>query len=106
MTDETDYTKIKGNFAAICGDDAMKWAIAFVQHAKKNAWKLEDIDEGLMVGWFANAMAQSEPVQLTEEESLHIAARVWCRPEIANMEMNTPLAVAFADVLRNGEPVN
>lgn len=99
---DTDYTEIESCYlGGACGNDAMKWAIAFVQYMKKHEF---EIDEGLMVGWFANAMAQSEPKQLTEEESLHIAARVWCRPETEHIEMDTPLAVAFADVLRNGEP--
>lgn len=103
MTEKIDYTELGTSFAGICGKDAMKWAVAFIQHMKKHNF---EIDEGLMVGWFANAMVHSEPARLTEEESLRIAARVWCRPETESIEMNTPLAVAFADVLRNGEPVN
>jgi hypothetical protein len=40
--------------------DAMVWAQEFVRILKKQEWSLEDIDEGLMVGWFANAMAAQE----------------------------------------------
>ena len=35
---------------------AQIWAKAFIQHKEDNNWKLEDIDEGLMIGWFTNAM--------------------------------------------------
>jgi hypothetical protein len=34
--------------------DAMHWAEQFCQHRIDNGWTMEDIDEGLMVGWFAN----------------------------------------------------
>ena len=37
--------------------DAMEWAVAFIQHKQDNNWTLEDIDEGLMVSWFANYWA-------------------------------------------------
>lgn len=64
MTD-TDYTEIEACYlGGACGNDAMKWAIAFVQHMKKSDFV---IDEDLIIGWFANAMAQSEPKHLTEE---------------------------------------
>ena len=36
--------------------DASVWAEAFVKHKEENGWSLEDIDEGLMIVWFANAM--------------------------------------------------
>lgn len=36
--------------------DASVWAAEFVRHMKKNGWTIDDIDEGLMLGWFANAM--------------------------------------------------
>jgi len=41
-------------------NDAMVWAVEFCKTKKKINWSLEDIDEGLMVGWFANAMAAQE----------------------------------------------
>ena len=41
-------------------NDAMVWAIEFVKTLKKCNWTLNDIDEGLMVGWFANAMFAQE----------------------------------------------
>ena len=36
--------------------DALVWAKAFMEHKERNGWSLEDIDEGLMLAWFANAM--------------------------------------------------
>jgi len=36
--------------------DAKVWAEQFVKHKKDNNWTLEDIDEDLMVTWFANAL--------------------------------------------------
>jgi len=32
----------------------------FQKSKKKNKWTLDDIDEGLMIAWFANAMAAQE----------------------------------------------
>ena len=40
--------------------DAMIWAEEFVRLKNENNWSLEDIDEGLMVSWFANAMYAQE----------------------------------------------
>ena len=40
--------------------DAMVWAEEFVKIKNKQNWTLSDIDEGLMVAWFANAMAAQE----------------------------------------------
>ena len=37
-------------------NDAVVWAEEFVRTKKEQNWTLDDIDEGLMVGWFANAM--------------------------------------------------
>lgn len=98
----TDYTIIEDcKLAGLCGTDGFKWAEAFQQIVVDKGLV---IDQSLMIGWFCNAIEQMRPETLTEEDSLHIAARVWCRPETEHIEMNTPLAVAFADVLQNGEP--
>ena len=45
------------------GADAMKWAEAFCQIKKARGWRIEDIDEGLMVAWFANAIEHSHNVR-------------------------------------------
>ena len=36
--------------------DAMAWAKFFMETIKKNKCTIDNIDEGLMVAWFANAM--------------------------------------------------
>ena len=36
--------------------DAQEWAKFFIKTVKEQGWKIEHIDEGLMHGWFANAM--------------------------------------------------
>ena len=46
----TDYTKLSaGEFLQKVGMDARKWAEAFIQVSPP-------IDEGTMIGWFANAI--------------------------------------------------
>lgn len=44
----------------ICGSNAAAWAAEFDQHKADNGWGINDIDEGLMVGWFANAIEQTK----------------------------------------------
>ena len=41
-------------------NDAQVWAQEFMACRAKNGWSLEGIDEGLMIAWFANAMAAQE----------------------------------------------
>jgi len=54
--------------------DAQAWAKFFMKTVKEQGWNIEHIDEGLMVGWFANAMmamhdhVKREFVGLTDEE--------------------------------------
>ena len=58
--------------------DAQAWATFFIQTKEKASWQIEDIDESLMVAWFANAMmamhdhleSQRTWVDLTDEEML------------------------------------
>lgn len=58
---QMDYTAMSGpEMLNAVRDDAMRWAEAFCQMKKKWNWRLEDIDEGLMVGWFANAIEHSD----------------------------------------------
>ncbi len=56
--------------------DAQAWAKFFIHTKEKANWQLEDIDEALMLAWFANAMmamydylkSQRTWVGLTDEE--------------------------------------
>lgn len=64
MTDTPDYTAMSSSdMLSAVGDDASKWAAAFVQTAEKLGHN--GIDEGWMIGWFANAIEQSVAIRLT-----------------------------------------
>ena len=74
MTTMSEYCKnIHSN------PDAQAWAKFFIETLKEQGWKIEHIDEGLMIGWFANAMmamhdhVKREWVGLTDEEILDSA---------------------------------
>ena len=56
MNEENKYATGQDGKEWPATQDAMVWAEAFEEHKKRNAWTLEDIDEGLMLCWFANAM--------------------------------------------------
>ena len=57
-TQPTDYAGMDSpTLLSAMGDDASKWAAAFCQIAKKLGHG--DIDEGWMIGWFANAIEHS-----------------------------------------------
>ena len=45
-----------GNVDLHSNPDAQVWAKCFMETKEKNNWSIKDIDEGLMIGWFANAM--------------------------------------------------
>lgn len=50
-----NYTDMSGPaLLKAVGNDSGKWAAAFCQHAAKRGHL--GIDEGWMIGWFANAM--------------------------------------------------
>jgi len=43
---------------------AKQWAECFEMHKKDNNWSIDDIDEGLMIVWFANFWAcTADPLQ-------------------------------------------
>jgi hypothetical protein len=67
--DVPDYTAMDGpKMLAAMGDDAMKWAVAFCQTARKLGH--HGIDEGWMVGWFANAIEHSSDVRRWRREAM------------------------------------
>lgn len=59
MVDYTNMPATEMLFAL--GDDGARWAEAFCQHAKKLGYS--DMDEGWVIGWFANAIEQSTVVR-------------------------------------------
>ena len=64
---EPDYTMMMDReMLAACGDDASKWAKAFRQTAIKLGYS--DMDEGWLIGWFANAIEYSADVRRWRSE--------------------------------------
>lgn len=53
-----------------CGDKAERWAEAFCQIKERQGWSAADIDKGLMLCWFANAIEHSN--QVRSEQSIGI----------------------------------
>ena len=52
-----------------CSIDAMHWAEQFCETLRRNDWAVDDIDEGLMVGWFSNYWAAvNDPLQKRIDE--------------------------------------
>lgn len=63
-----DYTTMEaGDMLKAMGDDATKWAAAFCQIATKIGHP--GIDEGWMIGWFANAIEHSSDVRRWRREA-------------------------------------
>ena len=60
-TGSVNYTKLSSTeLLQACGDDASKWAEAFMQiNISGDSKKRDNIDFGVMVGWFANAIEHS-----------------------------------------------
>jgi hypothetical protein len=59
-----DFYELSGpDLLAYCGVDASKWAEAFCKIKEAQGWAAADIDEGLMIGWFANAIEHSAQVR-------------------------------------------
>jgi len=55
----TDYSKFTApELLEALGDNAQKWAQAFMQLSAG-----KEIDEGLMIGWFANAIEHSSDIR-------------------------------------------
>lgn len=46
----------------LCGANAAAWASEFNRHKIINNWHANDIDESLMLGWFANVIEQTKQV--------------------------------------------
>jgi hypothetical protein len=87
---EPDFYKMTGpEMVEYCGDNAARWAEAFCRIKEKQGWGAMDIDEGLMIGWFANAIehstqVRSRPVIVSLTEALtdgHCAQCGCKRPE-------------------------
>lgn len=88
-----NYLSMKDHeLIAACGDDGAAWAAAFVQTAENLG--IRGIDEGWMIGWFANAIetawnkrvarAEPETRPVTGETCVHRASMDMTCPHCAN----------------------
>jgi hypothetical protein len=65
MTEQNEVTSYEAGIHS--NPDAQIWAKYFIEIKEKNDWSIQDIDEGLMIGWFANAMmAMSDHIHQTK----------------------------------------
>lgn len=63
-----DYAKMDApDMLQALGDDAAKWAAAFRQTALRLGYS--DMDEGWLIGWFANAIEHSTDVRRWRRET-------------------------------------
>jgi len=69
LTDKDFYDMSGPDLLAYCGADARKWAEAFCRTKETQGWGAMDIDEGLMVTWFANAIEHSEQVRAVAQSA-------------------------------------
>lgn len=59
-----DYLSMEGgDLLNFMGDNAYRWAEAFCQIKAAKGWTAEEINEDLMVGWFANAILRGQDEQ-------------------------------------------
>lgn len=81
-----DYTSMEGpELLATCGADAAKRAAAFNQTAVKLGYS--EMDEGWLIGWFANAIMHSFDVMtgtgpvVLDDGSAFFVATIGAKPE-------------------------
>lgn len=73
-----DYTQLDGPaLLEACGDSGKRWARAFLQHLVHDkdvsGTLYEEIDEGWVMGWFANAIEHSYQLRQRRERELEIS---------------------------------
>jgi hypothetical protein len=98
--EELDFTTMSGvDLLDYCRDDASKWSEAFCQIKQKQGWSADDIDEGLMTCWFANAIEHSSDVRSLssrQEVSVGELAGFFATEFPPLMTMSTQIEVARA----------
>jgi hypothetical protein len=62
------YKDMDHKMGFYCGDDAVKWAAAFQEIVIDGP---VEIDEELMIGWFANAIEESHSKRTGYDQILH-----------------------------------
>lgn len=69
-----DFYDLSGpDLLQFCGADARKWAQAFCRIKEAQGWSTADIDEGLMIGWFANAIEHAAQVRTPQNSGVQNA---------------------------------
>ena len=87
--------------------DAQAWAKFFIQTKEEKSWQIKDIDESLMLAWFANAMmamhdhlkSQRTWVGIEGEEIRNLWEEV-TKPDRSTMTMATSFARAIENKLK------
>ena len=65
-----DYTAMnEPELVTACGADASKWAAAFRQTAVNLGYS--DMDEGWLIGWFANAIETADVVRSYRRDGMN-----------------------------------
>lgn len=62
------YEMNEADMAEYCGGDGRKWAEAFCKIKECQGWSSDDIDIGLMTGWFASAIERSSALRLSAQQ--------------------------------------
>jgi hypothetical protein len=68
VLDRNAAERLAGSKVTVREPDVRAWAEAFVKHKERLGWKVEDIDEGLMLGWFANFIDGGDPPKVTYDK--------------------------------------
>jgi hypothetical protein len=71
MSEPNFYKMTDLEMLEYCGDNAARWAEAFCRIKEKQGWGAMDIDESLMIGWFANAIEHSTEVRSRPQTKAH-----------------------------------
>lgn len=94
MNSETD-----GQLIQRLGDDAAKWAAEFRRRAIRLGYS--DMDEGWLIGWFANAIEGAESTRRYRHDAAMasqwrgVVARGYCDPHNSHKELDSDLLEAI-----------
>lgn len=81
----TDEPINENEFFAYVGGDALKWAQAFRQKASDLGYG--DLDEGWLIGWFANAIEAGKAPLVRERDRLRELIEEIADMDIGDIEM-------------------
>lgn len=83
-----------------CRDDASRWAAAFSAVKSAQDWGPNDIDESLMLTWFANAIEQATSYRLSarQQASVEEVARIF-RNQLLQLDLECGESVNIHDAI-------